>query len=121
LRKTGGGAAYMMFHYLTQPMHQNPQLPQGNQLIHCYIRGAGDRGRLFFLEERFIDLNALHQSFHKLDSKEKENYKEAQNSCSSSSKPSEIRSSPPPNPLPDRRRAPEPISTRWRLQTRAYF
>ena len=36
-------------------------------------------------------------------------------------KPSEIRSSPPPNPLPNRRRTPEPISTRWRPQRRTYF
>jgi hypothetical protein len=38
----------------------------------------------FFLEGRCIDLNALHMRFYKQDHKEKENYKEVQNSCSSS-------------------------------------
>ena len=36
-----------------------------------------------FLERKCIDLSALHRSFHKQDSKEKENYKKAQSSCSS--------------------------------------
>jgi hypothetical protein len=53
-----------------------------------------------FLEGTCIDLNALHRSVHKQDPKEKENYKEVQNSCSSSSKPSAIHSSPLSKPLP---------------------
>ena len=53
-----------------------------------------------FLEEKCIDLSVLHRLFYKQDPKEKKNYKKVQSSCSSSSKPSEIRSSLPPKPLP---------------------
>ena len=34
-----------------------------------------------FLEEKYIDLSTLHRLFHKQYFKEKENYKEIQNSC----------------------------------------
>jgi len=75
----------------------------------------------FFEKENVLILAHYTDFFYKQDSKEKKNYKEVQRSGSSFSKPSEIRSSPPPKPLSNRRRAPEPISTRWRPQRRAYF
>jgi hypothetical protein len=74
----------------------------------------------FSKKENASIVSALHRFFYKQDLK-KENYKEVLNSCSPSSKPSEIRSSPSSNPLLNRRQAPEPISKRWRTQRRAYF
>jgi hypothetical protein len=73
-----------------------------------------------FLEGTCIDLSALHRFVYKQDPKEKENYKEVQNSCSSSLKPSAIRSSPSSKPLPNHRWAPKSNSTKWRPQRRAY-
>ena len=37
-----------------------------------------------FLEEKCIDLSALHRPFYKQNPKEKKNYKEVQSCCSSS-------------------------------------